>query len=101
MTIRIGKRKGDMKAVAPMTSELVITAAKIFHVQPEPCHSIKLVVFTKVKRGKRDPHSPSVKKELNGRFVTAALPRLSAIPGSNCLTTSASAVVATNIVGPP
>jgi hypothetical protein len=49
MTIRIGKRKGDMKAVVPMTSELVITAAKIFHVQPEPCHSIKLVVFTKVK----------------------------------------------------
>jgi hypothetical protein len=101
MTIRIGKRKGDMKAVVSMTSELVITAAKIFHVQPEPCHSIKLVVVTKVKRGKSDPHSPSVRKEFIGRSVTAALPRLSTIPGSNCLTTSASAVVATNTRGLP
>lgn len=99
MTIRIGKRKGDMKAVVPMTSELVITAVKIFHVQPEPRHSIKLLIVTKVRRRKSNPHSPSVKKEFIGRPVTAALPRLSAIPGSNCLTVSA--VVATNTGGLP
>lgn len=32
-----------------MTSELVITTVKLFHVQPELRHSIKLVVVAKMK----------------------------------------------------
>jgi len=72
MTIRIGKRKGDMKPWCQ--SELVITTAKFFHVQPELRHSIKLVVVAKVKRGRSDPHGPSVRREFVGRSVTAALP---------------------------